>query len=214
MNIEDFMNALNGRKGRLIFYKSREAWHVRRSAIPGKKRVCETNERSTKQQEAMMRFAAVQAFYKTYCLLVSPVIWKTAARSREMPPQNLFFSRNYECFDGKGALIDFERLEFSEGKLFLPRNMKVNRDGEYFRVTWEEEREWERASPGDRLRVGVIYDSLPLSPRMAAEVRGTRGEREGSFRLNANMGMRAHVYLFFERVEGEEFSESNYFRVE
>lgn len=213
MRIEDFINdVLRGKKGNLIIYKRGETWCSRRAAIPGKKRAWELNGHSAKKQGAITRFAAVQAFYRAYGLSVSPVIWRIAGKAEGMPPHNLFFKENYTCFDGTGALVDFEGLSFSTGGLLLPRDIKVWRDGDCFRVTWEDEREWDKAAADDRLRVGVIYGDMPLSPRLALEVRGTRREREGAFRLDGRLGGGVHVYVFFERADGTAFSGCRYYR--
>ncbi|WP_099291991.1 hypothetical protein [Butyricimonas sp. Marseille-P3923] len=214
MKMEDLMNnILRGKRGNLIIYKRGETWCARRVAIPGKKRAWEVNGHSMKKQGAITRFTAVQAFYKAYGLSVSPVIWRLAGREEGMLPHNLFLKENYACFDTMGMLVDFEGLRFSTGKLLLPRNIKIDRDGEWFRVTWEDERDWDKAAGSDRLRVGVIYDDKPLSPRVALEVSGARGNKEGVFRLNESVGRSAHVYVFFERADGEGFSRCRYFRV-
>lgn len=103
--------------------------------------------------------------------------------------------------------------------MLLPRELRVKRaagTGQRFRVEWKEEREWETAAGSDLLRVGVLYDGLPLGARMAVEVSGRRGDLCGEFTLSEEEWAEggAHVYCFFAREDGSAFSDSQYFRIE
>lgn len=204
---------ISGRVGNMVYYVRNGKQCVRRVAIPGKKTKWETEGPSEKQKVVTGRFAIVQAFYSKYSELVSPDIWRAAGKKKKQTGANLFHSLNCKCFSGEGRLVDFENFLFTEGVLLLPRQMQVERDGEKFRVTWEEEREWVSASPTDRLWVGVLYDSHPLSPCLALDVKGTRGDFSGEFTLDGSMGQAAHIYCFFGRMDGSAFSKSWYFHL-
>lgn len=136
------------------------------------------------------------------------------AKERGRMAPNVFHSVNAGCFDGRGELVDFEGLRFADGKLSLPREIEVTREGNRFRVTWREERDWSTAARGDVMRVGVLYDTLKGSPRCALEVKGVRGELQGEFVLDESMGRGAHVYVFFARADLSAFSSCRYLRVE
>lgn len=214
MEIKDLgLGLISGRMGNMVYYVRNGKQCVRRVAIPGKKRKWETEGRTEKQKAVTGRFAIVQAFYAKYMKEVSAGIWRAAGRKRKQTGPNLFNSLNCKCFSGDGRLADFENFLFAEGELLLPRRMQVEGDGRKFRVTWEEEREWTSASPADRLWVGVLYDSHPLAPRLALDVKGRRGEFSGEFTLDGSMGTPAHVYCFFGRADGSAFSKSQYFRL-
>lgn len=211
-NLSAFL--LSGRIGNLIYYIRNGKQYVRRVAIPGKTRKWETEGRTAKQKTVVGRFAIVQAFYSAYSSMVSPEIWRLVARAEGRTAPNLFNSTNCKCFDGKGQLVDYEKMKFTRGNLLLPRKIRVTSEGLHCRVTWEEERNWETAAPSDRLCVGVLYDANPLGPSLALNVSGCRADLCGDFMLDATMGVNAHVYCFFAREDGSAFSDSWYARIE
>lgn len=110
-------------------------------------------------------------------------------------------------------MVDFEKLRFSEGVLDLPREIKVEWEGNRCVVTWSEERDWSSAARMDVMRVGLLYDDRVRSPRLALDVTGCRGDLRGEFTLDGSIGRSAHVYIFFERVDHGAFSPSQYARV-
>lgn len=215
MKIKDDLKSFpRGRRGSLIYYICNNVPCVRRYAIPGKKRKWEIEGRTPKQQEVTTRFTAVQWFYKEYMKQVSPVIWRTAAKTQGKMAPNLFNSTNFRCFNGQGEITDFEGFKFTVGRLALPRTLKITREGNRFRVTWQEERDWTTAARTDTMQVGLLYDNLTRSPRLAPEVQGTRGDLQGEFILDESIGKSAHVYIFFARVNNGNFSDSWYCHVE
>lgn len=214
MKINDLTTPLlSGRMGNLIYYVRNGKQCVRRVAIPGKKRKWEMEERSEKQKALSGRFAIVQTFYSEYCERVSPVIWRLAAKENGQMPHNLFNSLNCKCFSGSGMLVDFEKFLFTQGQLLLPWSMRIEQNGRSYRVTWEEERDWETAAPTDKLCVGVLYSRYPGAPRLLSQVTGRRGELCGEFSPDEILGKDAHIYCFFAREDETAFSESCYFRV-
>ena len=122
---------------------------------------------------------------------VSADIWRRAAALQGMMPHNLFFSVNSRYFgmdeEGNGVLVDCERFRFAEGELALPREVRVERDGDGWRAVWQDERLAVSGAASDRLQAGVIYDALPMGVRMALEVEGTRGDGMGRFVLDGGM---------------------------
>ena len=215
MKIKDFINRIIiGRRGNVIYYERAGRLYMRRYAIPGKKRKWETEGRSPGQKAAVVRFKAVQMFYAEYVKQVSCEVWRTIARARGKMAPNLFNSMNFNCFDGQGEMVDFERFRFTEGVLALPREIRIVREGNRFRVTWREERDWCTAAGDDVMQVGVLYDNLVRSPRLALEVTGRRGDLRGEFMLNESIGRSARVYIFFASVDNTAFSPSWYSRVE
>lgn len=215
MQVKDLSTPLmKGRMGNLIYYVRNGKQCVRRVAIPGKKRKWEEEGRTTKQKTVTGRFAIVQAFYSKYSECISPEIWRLAAREERRMAPNLFNSVNSHCFSGDGELIDFEKFRFTQGCLVLPRKIRMEQKGKYYRITWEEERNLETAAPTDRLCVGVLYAGYPLAPRLALETSGVRADLYGEFRLDETMGKEAHVYCFFARENETAFSESCYFKID
>ncbi|MDE6452415.1 MAG: hypothetical protein K2L23_09090 [Odoribacter sp.] len=97
-------------------------------------------------------------------------------------------------------------------QLQLPRNITIEKDGEIFKVSWEDEREGTLAAADDRLCVGVIYEDRPGVPQLAQEVTGRRGDMKGTFRLNGTSEGTAHIYCFFGREDETAYSESFYFK--
>lgn len=194
----------------MIYYVRGGRLYVRRYAIPGKKRKWEVEGRSPKQVASSARFGAVQKFYKEYMKQVSPLVWRLVAKREGKMANNLFNATNVNCFDGQGEMVDFKRFRFTEGELCLPRELQVRGEGNRFRVTWLEERDWSSAARRDVMRVGVLYDRLERSPRLAMEVSGTRGDARGEFVLDEALGRGAHVYIFFARADDTAFSPSWY----
>ena len=121
----------------------------------------------------------------------------------------LFVSVNSGCFEAGMGIASPETFRFSEGELLLPWGMQVEGlGGGRFRATWKEERDLASAAPGDRLKAGVFYPATPKGLYWAEEMSGTRGDGEGTFRLDTREDKEAHVYLFFEREDGTAFSQS------
>lgn len=123
---------------------------------------------------------------------------------------------NRPCIaEGGKGIGSPETFRFAEGELLLPWEMKVEAlGGGRFRATWKEERDLASAAPGDRLKAGVFYPATPKGLYWAEEMSGTRGDGEGTFRLDTREDKEAHVYLFFEREDGTAFSPSAHFHVE
>lgn len=215
MKVKNFINGLfQGRHNNLIFYTRGDETYVRRYAIPGKKRKWEIEGRSPKQRAVAIRFKAVQVFYMTFAKQVSPDIWRIAAKAKGRYASNMFFSKNFHCFGDEGEIVDFENFMFTDGSLPLPRNLEVSGAGPLFKVTWQEERTWKTVAETDRLQIGVLYDNDPRIPRVAIQVKGRRGELHGEFALDASIGKKAHVYIFFRDETGTKFSASQHVHVE
>lgn len=215
MKIKDLSQPLiSGRMGNLIYYVRNGVQCVRRMEMPGKK---PKTGRSDQQKKVTGRFANVQAFYASYCRTVSREIWRVAAREENKMAHNLFNSVNCRCFSDERKILDFVNFTFTKGSLLLPRELKVERIAgteRRFRVTWQEEREWETAAGSDLLQMGVLYDALPMGPRLAVGVTGRRKELCGEFELSEEMPGGAHVYCFFAREDGSAYSDCQYFRID
>lgn len=217
MKVKDLSQPLiSGRMGNLIYYVRNGQQCIRRMEVPGKK---PKTERTAQQKKVTGRFAIVQSFYAFFRKYVARDIWQLAAKAEGKMGSNLFNATNCRCFNGEGKLVDFVNFAFSKGSLLLPRELRVERTegtGRRFRVEWQEEREWVTAAGSDLLRVGVLYDGLPLGPRMAVEVSGKRGDGCGEFTLSEEEWAAggAYVYCFFAREDGSAYSDSQCFRVE
>ena len=110
--------------------------------------------------------------------------------------------------------ILFENVSVTDGTLALPRELKVSREANRFTISWQEERTWKTTASTDKLQVGVIYDNDPRIPRLACQVKGVRGESQGEFSLNEEIGQNAHLYIFFSSDDGLRFSPSQHVHVE
>ena len=212
--IDYFKGLVRGRRGNVIYFTRNGKLHAKRYAIPGKPRKWEVEGRTEKQREVTTRFTAVQWFYKEYMKQVSPDIWRTAAKAHGKMAPNLFYTTNFHCFDGQSKIVDFEGFKFSTGRLALPRDLQVTREGNRFHVSWQEERDWSTAARTDMMQVGLLYDNLTRSPRLALEVKGCRGDLRGEFTLDESIGQSAHVYIFFAGVNQSGFSPSWHVHVE
>ena len=203
----------SGKIGNMVFYQRNGRTYARR--VPDPEIGGQPKERSEKQKASTTRFQLLQRLYAYYKRSISADIWRVAAREKGRMAHNLFYSENYGCFDGEGQLVKPELLRFSAGSLLLPPGLRVERTGEgVFRATWEAEEEWGTCAGTDRLLAGVVYPSLMPSMYLALETSGTRGGREGTFRVRTDLGPTAHVYLFFGREDGTAYSPSLHFLVE
>lgn len=205
---------LSGKVGNMIYYVMNGKQYVRRVGIPGKERKTTKENMTSRQKSNLTRFGGVQRYYAYFRKHIGEAIWKTAGASLNARAINLFHKTNGHCFDDKGRLVDLTTFQFSHGELLLPRNIAVERDGDLFRVTWEEERHERNAAPTDRLCVGLVYDLYPDSPHLALEVSGTRGDLRGEFRPDKDYDCPLHVYCFWAREDGSAFSESIHFLTE
>lgn len=205
---------LSGKVGNMIYYVMNGKQYVRRVGIPGKERKTTKENMTSRQKSNLTRFGGVQRYYAYFRKHIGEAIWKTAGASLNARAINLFHKTNGHCFDDKGRLVDLATFQFSHGELLLPRNIAVERDGDLFRVTWEEERHERNAAPTDRLCVGLVYDRYPDSPHLALEVSGTRGDLCGEFRPDKDYDCPLHVYCFWAREDGSAFSESIHFLAE
>lgn len=205
---------LSGKIGNMIYYVMDGKQYVRRIGIPGKERKTTKENMTSKQKSNLTRFGGVQRYYAYFRQHIDATIWKTAGDAAHARAINLFHKTNGHCFDDKGRLVDLATFKFSHGELLLPRNIAVVRDGDTFRVTWEEERHERNAAPSDRLCVGLVYDRYPDSPHLALEVSGTRGDLRGEFRPDKDYDSPLHIYCFWAREDGSAFSESIHFLAE
>lgn len=213
MKVKDLQQGLiSGKIGNLVYYVMNGKQYVRQAAIPGKKRKSELAGIHPKHKQIMARFSIVQSYYAFFKRYISEMIWKTAGQVEHARAANLFHRINSHCFSGEGKLVDFATFRFSYGELQLPRNITIEKDGEIFKVSWEDEREGTLAAADDRLCVGVIYEDRPGAPQLAQEVTGRRGDMKGTFRLNGTSGGTAHIYCFFGREDETAYSESFYFK--
>lgn len=215
MKVKDVTQPLlSGRMGNLIFYVRNGQQCVRRVAVSMRKK---QKERTPAQKAVTGRFFSVQIFYSYFCKKVSPEIWRRAAQQEGKMAHNLFHSVNSKCFgvdeNGRGSVVDFERFQFSQGCLSLPREIRVEAAGDCWHVTWKEERSWSTAAASDRLMVGVMNSDSPLQPRLASFVSGRRGDGCGDFMLDEKSRNGAHVYFFFAREDGSAYSDCAYFYV-
>lgn len=204
---------ISGKMGNQIYYVVDGKQYIRRASIPGKKRKTEVEGTHPKHKEIMTRFSMVQSYYTFFRKHVSDTIWKTAGRMEHCRADNLFHRLNSRCFSGDGKLADFATFRFSYGELQLPRNIAIAKEGDMYRVTWEDERNGALAAPEDRLWIGVIYDVKPGAPRLAVAVNGVRNDMEGTFRLDEMYKGIAHIYCFFGREDETAYSESLYFKL-
>lgn len=204
---------ISGKIGNLVYYVMNGKQYVRRAAIPGKKRKIETTGINPQHQQLINRFSYVQSYYSFFRIHVSENIWRTAAQLVQSRSQNLFHRINSPCFNGRGELVDFTTFRFSLGELQLPRNISIERNGDHFVVTWEDERAGSLAAAEDRLYVGIIYDTHPGAPRLLKEVSGKRSDMKGTFRPDQKDQAPMHAYCFFGREDETAFSESLYFRL-
>lgn len=199
----------SGKSGGYIFYVRNGKTYARR--MPDPRRDYTPTE---KQAKANRRFGMVQRMYRFYRDYISADVWRIAAREEGRMAHAYFHSVNAACFNGEGELVDHRHFRFAMGSLLLPRELRVEAEGEgWFRVRWEEEREQANAAGGDRLMVGVIHEDYPLALELVPGVEGTRGEGQGRFRVEGKMGEGVHVYLFFAREDGTAYSPSEYTRV-
>lgn len=212
MKVIDFGKGFSGKIGGVVYYEMNGKLYAR--SAPRQRTREELENVSETVKGINRRFKVIQQLYSLYRKHVSPDIWRLAAKEQGKMAHNLFHSVNCGCLDGAGKMVSPELFRFSEGVLLLPRGLAVEAlGGERYRVTWEEEREMTTAAGTDRLQAGVLYDSNLLALHTAVETSGRRRDGQGEFRLDAERGPKAHVYLYFAREDGTAYSPSQHFHV-
>ncbi len=117
---------------------------------------------------------------------------------------------------GERGVEYYSIFKFSEGILFPPINMHVERNGWMVTMTWENREERELSLASDWLRVGYFYDAYPFAPRLLPEIVAKRGDCQAVFRIPDSklpVSMVLHLYPFFSRQDKYAFSTSCYFQV-
>lgn len=214
--IDGNLGIFSGHVGGLIYYVRNGKCYARTMPRRNKKR------KPTERQVGLnKRFAAVQRLYRFYREHVSEEIWRLAGRAEGRMAHNLFYSRNYACFDERGELVDPGGFVFSAGVLLPLQAPRVEAlGGNRWRVEWLEAEEGGMASATDRLMVGVVRvvrrwdagrgeERLLCGAYLAGEVTGTRGEGSGEFTVGWH-GDNEEVcaFAFFARADGSAFSPS------
>ena len=213
MKVIDFGKGFSGMMDGIVYYEMNGKLYARRA--PRQRTDKEKAEASAEVKGIHRRFKAIQQLYTFYRRLISPDIWRLAAKAEGKIAPNLFHSMNCGCLDGEGKMVAPENFHFSAGVLQLPRGLAVEPlGGGRYRATWEDEREMATAAATDRLRAGVLYDRNTLALHTATEVSGARGDGRGEFALDpSRYDPGAHVYLYFAREDGSAYSPSVHFHV-
>ena len=194
MKVIDFGKGFSGMMDGIVYYEMNGKLYARRA--PRQRTDKEKAEASAEVKGIHRRFKAIQQLYTFYRRLISPDIWRLAAKA-------------------EGKMVAPENFHFSAGVLQLPRRLAVEPlGGGRYRATWEDEREMATAAATDRLRAGVLYDRNTLALHTATEVSGARGAGRGEFALDpSRYDPGAHVYLYFAREDGSAYSPSVHFHV-
>ena len=212
MKVVGFGKGFSGMMDGIVYYEMNGKLYARRA--PRERTEEEKAAASPVVKGIHRRFKVVQQTYGLFRRLVSPDIWRLAAKAERKIAPNLFHSMNCGSFDGEGKLVAPENFHFSAGVLQLPRGLAVEPlGGSRFRATWEDERGMATTAATDRLCVGVLYDRNLLALHVALEVSGVRGDGRGEFVLDAGRGPGAHAYLYFAREDGTAYSPSAHFAV-
>ena len=126
---------------------------------------------------------------------------------------NLFTGRNMRAF-GAGEYVDYSLLVLSVGGLQLPFELRVEEAGEGKVVlVWADNSGQGSAQGDDGLRVAYIAEEAPFTVSVLPEVVAVRADGKAEVVLPEVAGGRVHLYLFFQRADGQGFSESKYVMV-
>ena len=142
-------------------------------------------------------------------------MWNDFARDLTVTGWNLCHMINGPYCDGSGV-INFPAFVFSIGWLANPTYTLVKREGWTVTLQWTSTARQLRSGGRDRLMVGYFHAAHPDCPQFLEDTGARREDGKVTLTLprhDAPEGDVLHVYPFFVRRNGTDFSRSLYFRV-
>lgn len=197
---------LSGKLGKVVYYTMRGKNCVR--SLPRKSEVKPSPEQVLNRQ----RFMKMTKFCRQFKFVVIPQIWNVAAKG--MTGTNYFIKTNKVAFDLEGKITDPKLIKLSVGKLLLPSEIQVQRHeagSSLIDVSWIENNYHGGIDYWDELLVISCGEGLYS---MIKNTGIKRGELKGSFELPELKTVTTHVYLFFESLDKNKYTESICFELD
>lgn len=200
-----FCTGISGKVGKVVFFQRYGKTHVR--ALP----VINPNNWSDKQVQCRKRFAEMQKFSLQFKYILIPQIWNQI--SKTLTGHQLFMKTNKGAFNAEGLVEDLKQIRLSIGKLILPYNLNVQRQGEgstTMEVKWAADPYQGGVPTWDEL-MAVSCDRDSFSEIKYTGIR--RGDNGGSFVLPELPCPASHLFLFFGSLDRRHYSESVCFEI-
>lgn len=197
---------ISGKVGEVVYYTIHGKNCVR--SLPKKSEV----PPSEKQVLQRQRFQAMNNLSNQFKYVIIPQIWAPAAQ--RMTGRNLFIKTNKQAFDLQGKVTDWKLVKISQGKLFLPSEIRAQRQqagSSVVNVSWIENYYKGGVPYWDEL-LAVSAGDGNFSPLKNTGIK--RGELKGSFELPQAKTAATHVYLFFASLDRTKYSESICFELD
>ena len=178
--------------------KEKKKWNLKHPPTPGQEEA--RTKFSTNRQLAAHMSNQLHEFG----------VWRRAVETfkpKHMNADNYLLHRNHGCMEG-GKFKKMGPLVVSLGTLLLPDELTATRQGDTVTLHWMPE-----APENDLLHVAIVYDDERDSLLIIKTGYACRGDGTFAFRVRKNCHT-VHVYPFFGRESGEDFTPNGYFRVE
>jgi hypothetical protein len=197
---------ISGKVGKVVYFNLRGEDCVR--SLPKKSEVAPSEKQILQRQ----RFAAMSKLCNHFKYVIIPQIWNRSAKG--MTGRNLFIKTNKVAFDLQGKVTDWKLIKISQGMLFLPSEIQLQRQqpgSSVVDVSWIENFYKGGITYWDEL-LAVSAGDGNFSPIKNTGIK--RGELKGSFELPQAKTVATHVYLFFASLDRNKYSESICFELD
>lgn len=201
------IGAISGKVGNLVgsSWKGTDYYRIHNEHI--------ANPRTPKQVAQRERFKTASFLcHKLKTPVIKPVWNKTAVK---MTGANSFMQKNMPAI-GPDAKIDFSKLIMSDGKLDAPVSMKLIKDpmeaGKY-NISWVDNAELYEFDETDVLNIVIFNEADQTQTPILKLGCATRKEMLHTLSLTGDAGDKLHVYIYFGKADGSNFTESKHFEV-
>lgn len=198
---------MSGRHGEFVYVQRGNSYFVR-AYVPHLRK-----KRTEDQIKGQNRFTQCGKLYHKLEDEVKQIL-KTCMTGNSQSGRNLFISMNYHAMATDSNEVVCERLQFSRGRLQLPRNMEAVYQGDgQWELTWEN-LDWETDVKGnDRLYIIEYHTDPYLCPRLIRTVEAVRSDGRAHFApYHGRQTEEVHFYCFFGRAGQQSFSDTVYLR--
>ena len=203
--VTDRLAKMSGRHGEFVYVQRGNSYFVR-AYVPHLEK-----KRTEEQLKGQSRFARSGSLYDSLEDEVKRVL-KTCMTGNSQSGRNLFISLNYHAMVTGSEEMVYERLQFSQGRLQLPRNIQTAYRGNgQWELTWEN-LDWETDVKGDdRLYIIEYHISPGIRPVLVRSVEAVRSDGRTVFSpYEGQQTEQIHFYCFFGNAEQQSFSNTVY----
>lgn len=158
------------------------------------------------------RMVSASIFYRAVKAAGLHHSWQAAARDKQLSGYNLFLHYNLPAFTGEGNICDFDKLQLSTGKLYLPDHMSICNEGEdAWKIEWKNNALSPGADENDRFRAVVMKREDVFTVKLPGTGDYRRKHCRAVIRLPPELKEFVHLYCYFCSDTGNTFSESRHF---